>query len=455
MISAGIMLTLAWGALAFGATYPWAYLPLLALSAIVGSVGLLYGRRPLPTRTLLGLGLLGLAAALQAVPLPRSIVFAVSPASESILLNYDLAYALGNGVSRVRSISISPQRTALAMGFLVVFGALLAGTTRSATRESVRSVVLGIIGLGAVIAVVAVVQKTLQAGVEPKKIYGFWTPLMGRNPFGPFVNRNHFAGWMLMAIPLGLGMLGAMLQHAMRGVDASWRERLLWFASPDANKMLLVGFALLAMSLSLVLAGSRSGILALGVAMVVSAAFALRQATATRRMIGVAYSAFVVMAVLGWVGVDTVVANFNNANSVSFNGRLPIWRDTLQIVRDFWLTGTGLNTYGIATLFYQRTLPTLHLAEAHNDYLQLAAEGGLLLAVPIAIAVVAFALDVRRRFRASPGSSIYWIRMGAVTGIAAVALQSLVEFSLQMPGNAALFTVLCGIALHDADRVRA
>jgi hypothetical protein len=43
----------------------------------------------------------------------------------------------------------------------------------------------------------------------------------------------------------------------------------------------------------------------------------------------------------------------------------------------------------------------------------------------------------------------YWIRFGAATGLAAIAIQSAVEFSLQMPGNAVLFVVLCAIALHE------
>jgi hypothetical protein len=58
---------------------------------------------------------------------------------------------------------------------------------------------------------------------------------------------------------------------------------------------------------------------------------------------------------------------------------------------------------------------------------------------------------VRRRLREDVGS-IWWIRMGAVTGLLAIAVQSLVEFSLQMPGNAAMFAVLCGVALHDGRR---
>jgi hypothetical protein len=55
---------------------------------------------------------------------------------------------------------------------------------------------------------------------------------------------------------------------------------------------------------------------------------------------------------------------------------------------------------------------------------------------------------VRRRFGQETRASTYWIRRGAAVGLVAVALQELVEFSLQMPGNAFLFAVLCAIALH-------
>ena len=92
------------------------------------------------------------------------------------------------------------------------------------------------------------------------------------------------------------------------------------------------------------------------------------------------------------------------------------------------------------------------MREAHNDYLQLAAEGGGLLGVPILLSAAVLIAGIRRRFRDDVGS-IFWIRVGAITGLLAIAAQSLVEFSLQMPANAALFAVLCGIALHDGGRV--
>jgi uncharacterized membrane protein len=59
--------------------------------------------------------------------------------------------------------------------------------------------------VGVLLALTAIIQKPLFTG----KIYGFWTPNEAGNPFGPFVNRNHFAGWMLMALPLTFGLLWA------------------------------------------------------------------------------------------------------------------------------------------------------------------------------------------------------------------------------------------------------
>ena len=128
----------------------------------------------------------------------------------------------------------------------------------------------------------------------------------------------------------------------------------------------------------------------------------------------------------------------------------------VAIVRRFPIVGTGLNTFGTATVFYQTADRTKHFFEAHNDYLQLLAEGGLLLCIPIALAIVALVRTVRHRLRDIPSDSTdYWIRIGALTGIGAMAVQELADFSLQMPGNAVLFVVLLAIAVrHSAARRR-
>jgi len=66
-----------------------------------------------------------------------------------------------------------------------------------------------------------------------------------------------------------------------------------------------------------------------------------------------------------------------------------------------------------------------------------------------------FVNTIRRRFREAPRQgSTYWARVGAVIGLIAIAIQSLFEFSLQIPGNAAMFCVLAAIAIHRSPSVR-
>jgi O-antigen ligase len=254
---------------------------------------------------------------------------------------------------------------------------------------------------------------------------------------------------MLMGLPLTLGLICADLAHAMRDVKPGFRNRVLWFSSPDASRLILLGLAAMMMALSLVLTMSRSGISALALALLITGAFVMRrQQGRGRRAAGAAYLLLLAIVVVGWVGADRIAHRFAQADWAELNKRRGAWADALSIAGRFPLAGTGLNTYATTMLLYQQHDLKWHYEQAHNDYLQLLAEGGLLVGVPVVAALGAFAVLVRRRFRDETSTTSYWIRAGAATGLVAIALQETVEFTLQMPGNAALFAVLCGIALH-------
>jgi O-antigen ligase len=446
-----LVLTLAWGVVAFGSPYPWAYTPLLIASAALGVGSLWLGRKNSgsgPSVLLLaGFAFIALAVVFQLIPLSPDQLNTVSPQAGKILGGQLLQYSLGQSLSH--SISIDPFRTRLGLAFFGGFAVLLLGTARVLSRVSANRMAGALVILGAVLATVGIVQRATFAG----RIYGFWELVQGGTPFGPFVNKNHFAGWMLMGIPVALGYFMALVSRGTQDRKPGFRNLVLWFSSEDASRAILTGFVILMMALSLVLTMSRSGITAFAAALVISAVFAARrQDGMPRRTLAMGYLVFLVVAVVSWVGLEQIVARFGQMDPTSISERPAIWADTIRIAKDFWLTGTGLNTYGVSTLFYQTAVPGLHLREAHSDYLQLAAEGGLLLGIPIISTIVAFALEVRRRFREDAGS-IWWIRMGAVIGLVAIALQSIVEFSLQMPGNAAMFAVIAGLAIHDGRRM--
>ena len=477
-----ILLIVAWGALSFGSVYDWARWPLLIACVVAGAWGFArtvpHERRRVQGLVLAGLLLVALAVGFQLVPLGRHTVRAWSPATDAFLKQYDLRYALAaaNDVREHMAVghpaaeaaglrkedspapaqtrlehplSIDPPKTWLGLTLLAGFGFMLLGLARGIGGRDLRVFAPGIVGLGVLMSMIGIIQKALWNG----KVYGFWEPInKGVVAFGPFINRNHFAGWMLLALPVAVGYFAALVAKGMVGVKPGWRTRIIWFSTPDASRAVLAGFGILVMGLALTLTLSRSGIACFLVAMLLSGFNVLRrQTTTTKGRLLSTYLILVFVAAIAWAGIDAIGARFADVDW-KLGGRTGAWEDAWRIHQSFPWFGTGLNTYGSATLLLQEYEKSVaHYVEAHNDYLQLLVEGGWLVAVPVLVLIWLCAWEARSRFREGRDDRTgYWIRLGAVTGIVAIAFQEIVEFSLQMPGNAALFTILCAIAVRRA-----
>lgn len=446
-----------WGVLSFGAVYPWAYWPLAGASALVGLGGLLVvPGRPWQERPLaVALLLVATGAALQTIPLPSGVLEAISPATLRYLESYDLRWAYGLMPTGSHTISLDPAKTWLGIALLAAFALLLLGTARVMTHAGPGRLCGALVLLGTVIALIAIVQGALTADevAWEIKIYGFWQPQNRARPWGPFVNRNHFAGWILMVLPVALGLLVGLVESSFRRVRPTLRDRLLWLGSPAGGRAWLLLLAIAVMMLSMLLSQSRSGPAAFAIAVTLAAVVVLPGSRPwLRATAGLGVAMLLMISIAIWAGSGTGLARFGEVPG-EIGSRVSAWHDALRIVGTFPIFGTGLNTYGAASLLYQSTSLELHYREAHNDYLQLAAEGGLLLGVPILLSLWQLVRLISARFAVSdPDRSRYWLRVGATTGLLGIAIQSLVEFSLQMPGNAALFAVLAAIALHPGAR---
>lgn len=471
MLLAAALLLVMWGALAFGAVYPWAWRPLVTGAAVVGLAALLtgrrYGARAHDRAFLLALAAVALGALVQLLPLPRDVRVAISPATERVLLEQDLEYAVTvrtsglspDGITPLvetavpaRPLSLDPTATARGLLLLSGFALLCAGMTRLFNLTGVRRPAQWIAVFGLVLGLIGIIQKATLGdhAFGGMRIYGFWRPnSLLTTPFGPFVNKNHFAGWMLMALPLAVGLGLGLAERAMHRYGRGWRDVLRWLSSPDGGRLQLVALAVFVMGLSLLMTASRSGaggfLFSMGLAgLVVSRRFRQRRA----RTLAVAGLVGTLLVVFLWADVNLAARFSGHDESILLRQR--IWSDSLRVVRDFPLTGTGLNTFGTAMLSYQTGSRALHFQEAHNELVQIAVEGGLLLGIPALAALVLLIRGIRRRFAAAQDDSLtYWVRVGATVGLLAIGLQSLVEFSLQMPGNAAFFAVLLAIALHE------
>jgi O-antigen ligase len=439
-----IALIVALSTLAFGAVYPWGFVPLFGAAAAIGVTGLYKaGLRPQLRPLALALFAVCAAATVQLVPMPPAVLARVSPATPALLATYDLIFANAPGWA---PLSIRPPSTAVAVVALIALSLYLLGLTGLLWSSTLRSLPGALAIFVVPLALYGMYTREHNNGL----IYGFWQAQDGGggNQFGPFINRNHFGGWMLMTLGLLIGSVLGRFEGTLRG-NAAGRSRLLaWLSSPSANSFLLKGGVVILGIVSIFWSLSRSSIVGLA-AMVTAFAWLAsqrRRLGTTRRSVAVVSLGAALVAGVAWRGPARVVSWFQDDRNLL--GRFDAWRDAWDVIQAFPMSGTGMNTFGDAMLVYQKRNAGFHMAQAHNDYLQLAAEGGLLVVVPALVAAVLLAHAIRQNLRAArPESRGYWIRAGAAIGLVAVAVQEVVEFSLQIPVNAFLFATLAAAAL--------
>lgn len=389
----------------------------------------------------------------QLVPLPQTIVARLSPDRDTVPYEQLLAIADSRDpqlvpqvpASAPRAISIAPTRTWIGLAFVAALGFFVLGASRGFTVNGTTPLVSALAILGVVVAFVLFLQKA--SGTS--EVYGWFHLISGAHRSAPFGNRNHEAGWLVMVLCLAVGRFAGQVARGMRGVEPRWRDRLLWFSSNQANRTMLLAFAIGIIALAVFVSQSRSGAAALAISLSLFAWWnAKRQRSVVQGVVLVAALA-TVAAVAFSVGGGAVSDRITGTSWATLDGRLEVWLDSVRIAKDFWLTGTGFNTYGVAMLHYQTVNDGFRYIEAHNDYLQLAVEGGLLVGIPALILMASVATEISRRFREGRDDTrTYWVRVGAVCGIAAIAAQSLVDFTLQMSGAAVMFATLLAIAMH-------
>lgn len=423
---------------AFAGVYLWT----LAVPASL-CVVMLIVYRPWPRRGLDGstleLWLAGALAccALQLVTLPGPLVDLVSPNAR------DAWRRLALDVPRALPLSIDVDAGAWALLVAACTLVTFLGARRMFARGGVRRVTRAVAAIGFVVSALALAQDATARGL----MYWRWAPLdEGAEPFGPFVNRNHFGTWVMLAAPLVFGYLAAhATAHHRSRPQIGWQSRLR--AMADARTIWLTA-ATLIMTVALAASLSRSAMLGFAVAVALAVWFrpAHDAAGARRPERWIAVALLAVVAVLVRVDPSTLGARIATA-PVSAANRLAIWRDTLPVLRDFWLTGAGAGTYETVMLLYQRAMPEVRFNQAHNHYLQVAAEGGLLLVVPLVMAAREY-LRTAMETITSDDSGMYFVRAGAFCGLAGVAVQSVWETGLTTPANAFLAAVTAAIVIH-------
>ncbi len=371
----------------------------------------------------------------QLVPIQASLFDRLSPHGRDTWQSLSIGSVAG-----ALPISIDLESTVWALAVYALVLAVFFVAQSIFASGGVRIAARGIASIGLLLAAEGLAQDATAHGL----MYWTWrTPFEGAPPFGPFFNRDHFATWVVMAAPLSFGyLLAHSSAHPHRSGTPGWRARLR--AAADARSIWLVA-AICLMLVGLVASLSRAGMAGMIAAIAVGVAMQRRRRDMLSGWVAVVIALAAVIVV---VRLDTLSVYHRLSDSgAALISRLDVWRATLPVIRDFWLTGTGAGTFGTAMLVYQHGPSLFRINAAHNHYLQIAAEGGVLIGIPAVIAGVLFVRESLAAVRRDV-SGMYLVRVGALSGLAGVAVQNIWETGLTTPANALLAALLAAIVLH-------
>lgn len=263
---------------------------------------------------------------------------------------------------------------------------------------------------------------------------------------GTLVNRNHFAGFLEMSIPLALGY-SLSLSNWDDGKQKSLLKKLV--SSDNVYKQILLIFLAGIMLLALILSKSRMGSFSSFLSLIF---FYISYVSFRRNKTQKGWLLLFVIAIAIlyglWIGLYSVFERFLRIEAEA-QGRLLVWKDMLSMIRDFPLFGTGFGTFSHAYRLYKQFMEkALVFSCAHNDYFQLLAETGVLGFLTLITALILFLLSSLKslnRFSQEEDYFSFFLVLGRLTEIVSLLIHSLADFNLHIPSNALYFALLIGL----------
>jgi O-antigen ligase len=249
------------------------------------------------------------------------------------------------------------------------------------------------------------------------KIYWLQSLAVPSEFFGPYVNRNHFAGFVELTMPVGLALIATLLVIVPIG--------------------------------AIVLAGSRAGVIVAGFQIVLLLLMARRGRISHRgQIVALAATTIAALALISWLGTGVTFERFSALRSgdVSVNRRLSMARGGLRIFSDYPIKGCGLGALVDVYPRYETIYDARLVDHVHNDYVETLAETGILGGLCGVAFLFLFYREARRSFAAEQGHLSRALHAGAIVAVSGLLLHSFVDFNLHIPANAALFLVQAYVA---------
>src|SRR6202158_3810739 len=292
------------------------------------------------------------------------------------------------------------------------------------TAADWRFFVWFIMSFGFLVAIFGILQHLTFNG----KLYWFREMRYGGIPFGPYVNRNHFAGFAELVIPVALVplVLGKVRQDR-------------WF---------IVGLFAVLPIVALFLSASRGGIVSLGMELAVIALWLVFRRTSGTQMIAGGAVLMVALLLVSWLGVSKILQRFSGMQSLEATSgkRASMRLDTWRIFLDHPLVGAGLGTLQVVFPRYETLYDGKIVNHTHNDYLEALAETGIIGGLCCAWFLWVLLAESVKRSRQLSNSFNGVLQLSGSVACSGFLVHSLVDFNLHIPANALLFFLMAHLA---------
>jgi len=420
IIASGIII---FSILSFGAVEIWSSAIMKASVFTLMIIYLIWGRTDTPLQIskeekYMIVALFGFLVyvVVQMIPFPSIILKYLSPESFNIYSYYT------TDKDPTMSISLYAYKTGIEFLMMLtysLFFIVLAFSIKDMSTLQRMLKILVYFGFG--LAIFAIIQKATWNG----KLY--WLrelTMQGAGPFGPFVSRNNYAGFINMLIPLSLGLA---------------------FTRRNRERQLLFGFFALIMAVSLFISLSRGGIISFFAGIIIFALFLAWDRFRTNKRWALAAFVFAVFLYLLYLGIDPIIDRFYKTD-LAREDRFAVWSATFNAFKDFYFTGSGLGTFINIFPFYtpQNIDINVIFDHAHNDYLEFILEAGII----GTILLILFLYFFIRCIVSSKWDRYTGIfRVSLLSSIATMVVHSISDFNLHIPSNALMLSAVFGMAV--------
>ncbi len=263
------------------------------------------------------------------------------------------------------------------------------------------------------------------------KLYWFREMRYGGIPFGPYVNRNHFAGFAELVIPIALVpmMLGKVR-----------RER----------RFVIGLFAILPIG-ALFMSASRGGVVAFGVELLFLILYIALQRAGSKHLLSGGIVLLAALCLVSWLGAKEVLSRFGSLQSLEVKEakRASMRHGTWEIFLDHPVLGTGLGTIQLVYPPYETLYDGKIVNHSHNDYLEALAETGILGGLCCAWFLALLGLAALRSLQEKNLSFAVAFRLSGLAACCGFLVHSLVDFNLHIPANALLFFLMALLATSE------